>query len=223
MRPHDRVINSWDYQPTLESSGWHCREISSLRPPGQVQSLYLPTPEVKRFAGCQEVPVTRVAGLPVFHDFCGTGVREEIEIGAIEDTILILDEKRALLSEASTSGSAFSPLYRWRNLDTCRSVWRCCRDLGPCSPDGPPPYAIGDRWRAHDHSLRESSAWKGIRFVLRHPSGRIGTWQVGDESGQAASWLALSAVPKHRSRRLSPRIGQNLAQTIANGEIFTCS
>ena len=73
----------------------------------------------------------------------------------------------------------------------------------------------------HDHALRESSAWKGIRFVLRHPSGRIGTWQVGDESGQAASWLALSAVPKHRSRRLSPRIGQNLAQTIANGEIFT--
>ena len=45
----------------------------------------------------------------------------------------------------------------------------------------------------------------------------------GDESGQGASWLALSAVPKHRSRRLSPRIGQNLAQTIANGEIFTCS
>jgi hypothetical protein len=66
--------------------------------------LYLPTPEVKRFAGCQEVPVTRVAGLPVFHHFGGTGVREEIEIGAIEDTILILDEKRALLSEASTSG-----------------------------------------------------------------------------------------------------------------------
>jgi hypothetical protein len=64
----------------------------------------LPTPEVKRFAGCQEVPVTRVAGLlPVFHHFCGTGVREEIEIGAIEDTILILDEKRARLSEASTS------------------------------------------------------------------------------------------------------------------------
>jgi hypothetical protein len=29
--------------------------------------------------------------------------------------------------------------------------------------------------------------------------------------------------PKHRSRRLSPRIGQNLAQTIADGEIFTCS
>ena len=66
------------------------------------------------------------------------------------------------------------------------------------------------------------SAWKGIRFVLRHPSGRIGL-AGGDESGQAASWLALSAVPKHRSRRLSPRIGQNLAQTIADGEIFTCS
>jgi hypothetical protein len=71
-------------------------------------------------------------------------------------------------------------------------------------------------------ALRESSAWKGIRFVLRHPSGRIGL-AGGDESGQAASWLALSAVPKHRSRRLSPRIDQNLAQTIANGEIFTCS
>ena len=54
------------------------------------------------------------------------------------------------------------------------------------------------------------------------PSGRIGL-AGGDESGQAASWLALSAVPKHRSRRLSPRIDQNLAQTIANGEIFTCS
>jgi len=67
-------------------------------------------------------------------------------------------------------------------------------------------------------------------FLLGRESGSCcGTplaesaWQVATNPGQAASWQALSAVPKHRSRRLSPRIGQNLAQTIADGEIFTCS
>ena len=136
MRSHDRAINSGDCQPTLESSGWHCREICSLRPPEQVQSLYLPTPEVKRFAGCQEVPVTRVAGLPVFHHFGGTGVREEIEIGAIEDTILILDEKRALLSEASTSGSAFSrciavSMAKFGYLSKCLAMLSRSRSMLP--------------------------------------------------------------------------------------------
>ena len=84
---------------------------------------------------------------------------------------------------------------------------------------------IGNWWIVGEHTItrfesllpgRESGSCCG-------PPGRIGTWQVGEESGQAASWRALSAVPKHRSRHLSPRIDQNLAQTIANGEIFTCS
>lgn len=48
-------------------------------------------------------------------------------------------------------------------------------------------------------------------------------WQVATNPGRPRrGWRSLT-VPKHRSRRLSPRIGQNLAQTIADGEIFTCS
>jgi hypothetical protein len=85
--------------------------------------------------GAGETAITPVAAWLDCQSFT-TGVREEIEIGAIEDTILILDEKRARLSEASTSGSAFSrciavSMAKFGYLSKCLAMLSRSRSMLP--------------------------------------------------------------------------------------------
>lgn len=62
---------------------------------GEVQSMYLLAFKAKSLAGCQEFPVARVSGTPFFQCVRDFVVRKQIEVGAVEDAILILDKKCA--------------------------------------------------------------------------------------------------------------------------------
>jgi hypothetical protein len=59
--------------------------------PGQIQSTHLLALNAKGFAGSKKFPVPRVGGSPLFECFRDVRSREQIEIGPVDNAVLVLD------------------------------------------------------------------------------------------------------------------------------------